>query len=498
MSLVMDYDMLFYASDLSQEQYTQLKEQCQDRTIALTRCLLSHSTWPELRNLCPPPGEIYAPVYYCPDYMIKLVKKESWGGYLLTIVLWDLLVIDIDRPQPKTGAGGAEVSELEASESEGNEIDRIKANIATYYPNELFYLHQTCRGYHLYLVSRRSNHLSKHSIYARIKLEADPAHGTNSLYTGNSIRISRKNKDPADVPISQYVCSVGSGHADPSALAIYQQVQHYLSIFSGLQIDPTNPEHYGLMYKIWAETKAQHQDFGLTHVVCSAPMTLGEHGLVTNPSFCERSPSFDSMLQHYWSTFIKYRNIKESQIPYLLLMCQHNMGFNNLYRIFEASPDYAIGVHLQQNVHFISYYDLLMVDYDSPRLAIVYRYCKSHPEATFRIVQSNKGYHCFLTSYPVPHQYCILMLLELRADPCHLVGAYHRGYSVRINKKYKKEKPYREICRYGKAPEDPRLVALYQKHLDLYHDNRAKYVRCQSKDAEDILAERAGHSHHLS
>lgn len=468
--------MLFYASDLSQEQYTQLKEQYQDRSVALTRYLLSHSTWPELRNLCAPPGEIYAPVYYCPDYMIKLVKKESWGGYLLTIVLWDLLVIDIDTPEKE----------------DQTELERIKANVVSYYPNELFYVHQTCRGYHLYLVSRKSNHLSKHSIYARIKLEADPAHGTNSLYTGNSIRISRKNKDPEGVPISKFICSVGGGQVDSSALSLYQSVQHYLSVFGDMQINPTDSEHYKMMYQLWSENKAQHHDFGLTHICCSAPMTLGEQGLIINPSFCERSPSFDMILRAYWDAFIKYRNMKEHQIPYLLMMCQHNMGYNNLYRIFEASSDYTIGVHLQQNVHFISYYDLLVVDYDSPRLSIVYRYCKSHPEATFRIVQSNKGYHCFLTSYPVPHQYCVLMLLDLRADPCHIVGAYHRGYSVRINRKYKNEKPYREICRYGNAPEDPRLVTLYQKHLDLYRNNKAKFVRCQVKDAEAILAEKAG------
>lgn len=61
--------------------------------------------------------------------------------------------------------------------------------------------------------------------------------------------------------------------------------------------------------------------------------------------------------------------------------------------------------------------------------------------------------------------------MRLCTDTCHLVGVFHRGYSVRINQKRKDEKPYKEICVVGKAPEDPRLLSLYRKHLDLYRES---------------------------
>ena len=68
---------------------------------------------------------------------------------------------------------------------------------------------------------------------------------------------------------------------------------------------------------------------------------------------------------------------------------------------------------------------------------------------------------------------------------CHIVGSYHRGYSVRINKKSVTEAPYREVAIAGKAPEDPRLVALYKRHLELYGNSKCKIMGYQTKVAND-------------
>ncbi len=149
------------------------------------------------------------------------------------------------------------------------------------------------------------------------------------------------------------------------------------------------------------------------------------------------------------------------------------MCMNNLYRILDATEDYAVGIHVQESCYFISYKDLFFTDIDhKSRLQIIYQYVRYHPKATFRIVETNKGYHAFLTSYPIPHKEGIPLSLWLCTDHCHLLGVYYRGYSVRVNQKFKKEPPYKEIAKVGKAPEDPRLYMLYLKHLELYNLNR--------------------------
>ena len=466
------YDLLYATSDISEQEYTKIKTQHCGKDQIILRALLSRSTIPELRNLHCPPGEIYAPLAYTADYMIKLVKKPSWGGYIVTILLWDLLVIDIDVDAEDTNA-----------------LSNIINNIMHYYPDELFYINKTIRGYHLYMVSNLVEHNSKYAIYSRIKLESDPAHGSNSMYTGSSIRLSRKNTDIADHAISKYYTSAGNGKLCVKAVELYNIVQCMIAKFGDLQIDIENQSHLQEMYSLW---KNHTPDFGNVHITCTAPMTLNKQQdkvyLKFNPSFSERSDYFDDILHRYWSAFIKYRVLREERLSYLLLMCQHNMCYNNLYRILESTEDYAIGVHLQQNCHFISYRDLLCVDYDHARLGIVYRYVKRNPEATFRIVRTNKGYHVFLTSYPINHRYGINLLILLCSDPCHIVGVYHRGYSIRVNKKYVDERPYKEIAKVGKAPENQHLLELYYKHFELYDkNNKTKLMQCQITDSEKVL-----------
>jgi hypothetical protein len=64
--------------------------------------------------------------------------------------------------------------------------------------------------------------------------------------------------------------------------------------------------------------------------------------------------------------------------------------------------------------------------------------------------------------------------------------------SVRVHKKSVSEAPYREIAIAGKAPEDPRLVALYKRHLELYHSNSGCRLMCyQTKVASDVLLDLA-------
>ncbi len=70
----------------------------------------------------------------------------------------------------------------------------------------------------------------------RMKLNANPAHGSNSLYTGSSIRLSRKATDTKQY-ISTYLTQFGNGQADPHTLSIYNEIQGHIQNFSSYSVD---------------------------------------------------------------------------------------------------------------------------------------------------------------------------------------------------------------------------------------------------------------------
>ena len=473
------FDCLYQISDISEEEYKRAKEThlSAGRSQALKKYLMGRSVVPKIRNAIRPPGEIYAPVYYTDDYMIKLVQKSGWGGYILALVVWDLVIIDID------------VEEIPGVEED--HLGYIQKNVELHYPKDLFYINKTARGYHVYLVSRTLSHASKGAIFMRIKLNSDPAHGTNSLYTGSSIRLTSKNKGNNNPCISEFLTECGAGKADPKALSLYNTIQDYIKRFSRYGVDSIveDQELMSCLYDMWM---SKNRDFGLTHVQVAGPLTLikdNDEIFLQPKQFSYILPIFKDVINPLWSSFLKYRVIRENKLDILLLQSLHQIGMNNLYRILEATEDYAVGVHVQESCYFISYRDLFYIDIDHKnRLQIIYQYVRYHPEATFRIVKTKKGYHAFLTSYPIPYTECMPLSLRLCADPCHLIGVYHRGYSVRVNQKKIKEEPYRELYKVGKAPECPRLYSLYCKHLELYKENCVKHCKLYMYQTNTSLA----------
>jgi hypothetical protein len=481
----MDPDSLFALSDLTTEEFQSFKDQHKDDDKKILRFVLSRSVLPNIRNIQKPPGDMYTPIYYDRDILITLVKKAHWGGYVLFLTTWDMLIIDIDN---------------EDEEDEEQALDYIKKNVAKYYPNDLFYINKTTRGYHLYLVSRTLDFSSKAAIYMRQKLGSDPAHGTNSLYTGSSIRLSKKQRevDSNITVISKFLCKVGDGVESQECLDLYRKIQNEIEYYSQCS-SMINSDDFPPLADRWRRLlQSKKGDMGMQQILATAPLLFDSHDPHDSH---DSSPSYNnSLLLHNektsrdWSRFIKSRVATETNLMSLLIEVRRQMAYNNLYRILESTPDYAVGLHCQESLYFMVFRDLLFVDYDyGNRLQIVYQYCRYHPEATFRIVKTNKGYHCFLTSYPVEFtdKKCLPLLRRLCSDPCHYLGVFYRGYSVRINKKSKNEPGYREVAIVGKAAEDPRLVSLYHKHLEYYQAFAAKVGmhNSQLKHTERILEE---------
>jgi hypothetical protein len=424
---------------------------------ALTSRFMARSIFPNIRNLKKPPGDTYAMVHYDKDVLLTLVEKGNWGGLFLFLTVFQMIIIDLD---------------IEPWMTREECLSGLQYTIETYYPNERFYINKTTRGFHVYLVSKAVDYNRKYAILMRQKFNGDAAHGSNALYTGSSIRLTRKSAEKATpLPISEYAHSFGSGQPDPSMNALYTRIQGFIKQYQ--DIDPAN--NLPALHSVW---QGIPDDFGRVQIEVTAPLRLTPTGVYPVAELDETSETSSRV----WSAFVRTRVLHTDRISHLLIELRRQMAYNNLYHILEASPDYAIGLHVQENLYFMVYRDLLFVDYDVPqRIQIVYQYCRYHPEATFRVVRSNHGYHCFLTSYPVPHQAALPLLRRLCSDPFHLLAVPYRGYSVRISKKVQTEKPYREIGRVGKAEEDPRLLALYRAHLTAYTTYSTKSLHMSSR-----------------
>ena len=412
-----------------------------------------------VRNLKRPRGELYAPVYFDKDCMIKLVKKPNWNGLLPVMVEWCMEVIDIDQDFK------------EPTITFQTLVDRINE---TGYGHELFYVHKTTNGFHLYLVSGEQGNTSEESVKMQIDLQSDPAHSTNTLYTGNSIRLCKKNKNEPFV--SKFVGSIGTGLPDPVVLSMYRKVQSFLQQFERFCIQDHQSEILKLSQILLDDSLGKIGNFGYHHIRSCAPCILQGKQLVDN------LPSLDDIDCTVYDDFVRSSKIlDDALIDALLPRVKRTFSFGTLYRILESTDDYACGVHIQESLLFISYRDLLCLDYDHTGDLLylkAYLRKKDRPKLKFRIVQTNKGYHCFLVSKPVQHDTpeARLLLTQLRSDPFHVLSSIIRGYSIRINKKYQSdtEVPYVELGTIGDEdiPDDPRLMLLYNKHLEYYRGNK--------------------------
>ena len=82
--------------------------------------------------------------------------KQILCRHILALTVWDLVVIDID------------VDDVDDVDVPEDHLSYIERNIQRYYPDDLFYINKTARGYHVYLVSRTVTHCSKAAIYIYI------------------------------------------------------------------------------------------------------------------------------------------------------------------------------------------------------------------------------------------------------------------------------------------------------------------------------------------
>jgi hypothetical protein len=361
---------------------------------------------------------------------------------MLFLTVWELIIIDID----------------DFSVDNNLTFDDLKTRIEqSDFSNELFYVHKTERGFHLYLMSRKLESFTYEAIIMRMMLGGDPAHGTNAIYSGTSIRLNKKPNDKEHT--SKFIGKIGKGDLNIAIENIYNQCCYYLNKFGDKYFYETDS-----LFEIWNSVNSNN--FGYFHVQITAPLLITENDeLVKQYSSKERYEE-----NELWDKIILTHTIEENKFNVFTNMIKNKFKMTNLYRIIEDENDYVVGVHIQESLYFISYKDLLVIDYDEfERIDILKEFCKNNPEYKFRVVKTNKGYHCFLTSKPMLHNDMESIKLQriLETDHLHMCGTFIRGYSVRLNRKKYTDK-YIEMESIGNGIEIPKLVQLYKYHLELW------------------------------
>ena len=353
---------------------------------------------------------------------------------------------------------------------------------------ELFYLHETTNGYHLYLMSKTTEHFDINIILMRILLNSDLRHGQYSLYNSIGIRLSKKYK--TEKYISKFVTKIGKGSVCGEALKIYNKINKYMKMFD--TYFEMNKKLFMLCNKLWNTCK---KDFGLKQIqVCSTNLitdfnTYDKIDIINLKNL--KNCDINKIL---WDDFMKNRKLNNN---YKLLLIELKKKIKNttVYKIIESTDTYVIGYQPNTTMYFICYKNLLMLDYDinnvnyKCKLQNIYDFCDKNKNHKFRLVKSENVYHLFLTSHIMKYNNTdsIELSIKLHSDPLYILTSYIRGYAVRLNNK-NIDNEYIEIGTIGTGKEIPGLLKEYNLHLKLHKIYKNKNVVFSGKkNARNIL-----------
>jgi len=453
-------------------------EKTENQIIAL----MNHSRDPLIRCLVRPMGELYAPIYWDSDLTVKLTYKKSWGGYHVFITLFNLAIFDLDMPLPP-----------KESQYQGHLAFLTKILMASGLNRELFYVHATPRGYHLYLVSKTLDYCVRETFEMGQKLSCDPAHLRNTLYYGFSVRATLKKDDWF---VSKKIGQVGQGSPDSRALNLYQKLTRMAGLFSNHGCD--NILDNGYLLLLQARALMTNGYFGALHMMKVCPLWLEKSEDKDDAGTNATRVKVINLTNNYcdddnllWKRVCKYRYFNETKFLETIKVASQKIRNMIQYHILKSNNHYAIGYDLGHSLIFISYRSLLCIDYDDKsRLKIVYEFARLHPEYLFKVVKTNNGYHVFLISHLINHDNhdAPKLLMRLCSDPIHILNAYNRGFSIRINQKVEEKQPYQEVATIGRGLIDSKALKLYKLHFQLYEKYKNRF-RCKEVDTflKDIL-----------
>lgn len=173
---------------------------------------------------------------------------------------------------------------------------------------------------------------------------------------------------------------------------------------------------------------------------------------------------------------------------------------NHMYLI--NSEDIQVGLNKGNGIFFVCFPQIFMVDFDEKdgikkedAVEIVNMYCEKlekdlNEKLTFRIYETDRGIHAFLTSHFVnPDDLGTLRaMLELRSDINYVAYSSFRGFCVRVSPKmtYRLDmvakRCYDGTCVIGNGEEMPYIKRALEFKEDLVNYFKELYITYTTKD----------------
>ncbi len=163
-------------------------------------------------------------------------------------------------------------------------------------------------------------------------------------------------------------------------------------------------------------------------------------------------------------------------------------------RCLHDDTDYYLGLDTYSKTYYICYRNLLMIDIDLGKddqfldreayLTFLKAYSQQHPELLFDVYQSRNGLHLFALhkKYDYSSDEALGLMIDLHCDFYYIVYTHIRGWSVRLNRKFKDSTGglYHFVTRVGSGVADnylEKLVTLHLNFSELFADREVSLMK---------------------
>lgn len=205
-------------------------------------------------------------------------------------------------------------------------------------------------------------------------------------------------------------------------------------------------------------------------------------------------------------TYDKYRLLcyKKPELDFDLLLKRPALRRVN---IFYTCPMYEVGRQKNNNMAYIKFFDVMVLDIDTQDFSSVQKRVKEMEESLqtyfrFWVYKTYNGYHLFLVSKPVNYnsEEYLTIAQFMNADKWHMLFSHFNGYCVRLSLKQGRpdekctHKYMNKIGNGVEIPECVELVKLFERCIGFTDEKMNEFVELQSSSSKQSFFNEFVHS----
>lgn len=301
--------------------------------------------------------------------------------------------------------------------------DELISKLSPYKDDFLFRIYKTFKGYHVFIVSEKIEYNSDKNLDISKKLESDLMYTSFSLYNGYVIRLTPK-KGYNETQTHKFISEYGEKSINDDLKQLIEKFENCNNNKNVYNESQTN--FYNKLNSL------NYNDIELN--------------------------------LEYVEYIVKNYDLKFETIKYVSTMFVNYT--KRPQRILHTNSDYYIGVDMYTNVHYMCYENILMMDIDDSSIDNIENKIKSYNDS-YVIYKTQNGYHVFVLNRRFIHnkKETIEYMVNFKTDYKYIICSFLRGFSVRLNKKYKDEETYKLVGYYNEDKIDSNILTAVNEHI---------------------------------